>query len=93
MKVWAHSRIRASYDRIFLNKGVINAATERKSDGSITITIENQRPDSLSENIAYDLYIHLTEDEIAKLFLECFPQMRDVIARVVPPPPSGVNVS
>jgi hypothetical protein len=51
-----------------------------KSDGSITISIA---PRTLSGfGGEYHLHVHLTEDEIVKLFLECFPQMRDVTIRV-----------
>jgi hypothetical protein len=52
-----------------------------KSDGSITMSIE---PRSLSGfGGDYRLSVHLSVDEIVKLYLECFPQIRDVTARVL----------
>jgi hypothetical protein len=31
----------------------------------------------------YRLYVHLTSDEIMRLFLECFTQVDEVIARLI----------
>ena len=104
VRVWSRAHNRAGAQRIFLDKGVIDAVTEQdgspptykrntlclrksKSDGSITMSIVETSFEHGTGS--YDLYVHLTEDEIAKLFLECFPQIRVVIARVVPPPPAG----
>jgi hypothetical protein len=68
---------RRESNTLYLNKS--------KSDGSITISIA---PRTLSGfGGEYHLHVNLTEDDIVKLFLECFPQMRDVITRVSQSPP------
>ena len=103
MRVWSEAHFRSGGARIFLDKGIIDAVTEldgapstakpdtlrlrkSKSDGSITMSIARMSFDFGPGS--YDLYVHLTEDEIVKLFLEYFPRIRDVIVRVVPPPPA-----
>jgi hypothetical protein len=54
---------------------------QHKQDGSISMSIG---PRTLSGfGGEYSLSVHLSADEILKLFLECFPQIRDVIARVL----------
>jgi hypothetical protein len=64
-----------------------------KRDGSITMNIA---PRTLSGfGGEYRLYVHLTPDEIMRLFLECFTEVDDAIARLIerhkPANTSGVN--
>jgi hypothetical protein len=51
-----------------------------KGDGSITMRIGPRALSGFGGN--YTLYVQLTENEVAKLFWECFPQIRDVISRL-----------
>jgi hypothetical protein len=52
-----------------------------KRDGSITMDIAPRALSGFGGD--YRLYVHLTPDEIIRLFLECFPQVDEVIARLV----------
>jgi hypothetical protein len=103
MRVWVRGYKRDSGPREILDEGVLEAVVERDSsdichysntpylkkstsDGSITLSIAPRELSGFGGE--YRLYVHLTEDEIAKLFLECFPNMRDVITRVAKLPPA-----
>jgi hypothetical protein len=51
-----------------------------KGDGRISMRIAPKELSGFGGN--YTLYVDLTENEVAKLFWECFPQIRDVIFRL-----------
>src|SRR5438552_3487898 len=56
-----------------------------KSDGSITMKIGPRALSGFGGN--YTVSVQITKDEIVKLFLESFPEVRDVIDRLPPPTP------
>jgi hypothetical protein len=98
MKVLARGYNRNSGSRIIFDEEVTEAIvteygssrgdalylTKSKSDGSITLQIGPRSLSGFGGN--YSLFVQLSQDEIARLFLECFPQLRDVIARLPTPP-------
>ena len=103
MRVSARGYKRDSGSRTIFDEGVVDAITEQdgtamahyentlylqknKSDGSITLHISPIELSGFGGD--YRLFVHLTQDEIAQLFLECFPDTRDVIARVATRPPA-----
>jgi hypothetical protein len=97
MRVSARGYKRNSGSREILDEEVLEAVVNRDheypnklylkknpSDGSVTLSIA---PRTLSGfGGEYTISVRFTEDEIAKLFLECFPSMRDVITRVAEQP-------
>ena len=95
MRVSARGYKRDSGPREILDEEVLDAVVNRESDFNFPNTLylkKNPSDGSVTLSIAprtlsgfggeYSLSVLLTEDEIAKLFLECFPNMRDVITRV-----------
>jgi hypothetical protein len=87
MKVSAEAHHRTHATKIICDYPISNAVMSKLA-GRIHMTIP---PHRLTEtfNGDYDIYVDLTEDEVTTLFLECFPQVRDVMARHMSPPAQG----
>jgi hypothetical protein len=105
MRIWAKGYRRNDDPHDILNKGVVDAVVEdevsnrhernlylerNESDGSIILHIF---PQELKLGGNYDLYVQLSEDDIVKLFLECFPDMRNVVTRVAQRSPAEPDKS
>jgi hypothetical protein len=101
MKVTAQGYSRNYGTRTILDEELVDAVIEedgasshhkrntlylkkRKRDGGISMKIGPCRLRGFGGY--YDLSVDLSEAEITKLFLECFPQLRDTIARLTPAP-------
>lgn len=106
MKVSARGYSRNCGERIIFNQPILDAIieddgvyrthksstlyiTKRKRDGLMSMTVAPRRLDGFGGN--YSLYVDFTEDEVVKLFLECFPQLRDVIGRLSARPVQGAS--
>lgn len=97
MRVSARGYRRDSGSKIIFDEDVVEGVTETddvytshrtntlyvkrsKRDGSITMQVAPRALSGFGGD--YRLYIHLTPDEIMRLFLECFPEVNNVIARL-----------
>lgn len=87
MKVSALAYHRSHATKTICDYPISNAVISKRA-GRIRMTIP---PRHLSEtfNGDYNIYVDLIEDEVTTLFLECFPQVRDVMARLMSPPAQG----
>ena|ERR1700730_6315413 len=95
VKVSTRGYHRDAGSRIVLDEEIIGAATREDGEPPVKNTLyleKNQSNGSISISIApielsgfggnYRISVMFTEDDIAKLFWECFPQIRDVVSRL-----------
>lgn len=94
MKISTRGYHRDAGSRIILDEEIIGAATKdgeppvrntlylekNRSDGSISISIAPIELSGFGGN--YRISVMFTKDDIAKLFWECFPEIRDVVSRL-----------